>query len=117
MHHDEEVKPGYDLGHPMDMRILIGVFVALLCLTGLTVWVAQYDLGAIDFSIAMVIATVKATLVAVFFMHLSHDKGINIFVLISAVLFFGLFLAIVLGDATHYQPAIEALTTDAANAG
>ncbi len=103
MHHDEEVQPGYDLGHPMDMKILVGVLLALLFFTWLTVFIADLHLGAIDLSIAMLIATVKATLVAVFFMHLNHDKGINRLAFISGVIFAGLFLAVVLGDGSHYQ--------------
>jgi len=105
MHNDDE-QPGYDLGHPMDMRILIAVFLALLFFTFLTVWVADQHLGAIDLSISMLIATIKATLVAVFFMHLSHDKGINRVVFLSAIIFAGLFLAVVLGDGDHYQHTI-----------
>jgi len=106
MHHDEESQSGYDLGHPMDIRILIGVLVALLFFTFLTVWVADQHLGAIDLSISMLIATVKATLVAVFFMHLIHDKGINRLVFLSGIIFAGLFLAVVLGDGSHYQDKI-----------
>lgn len=106
MHNDDE-KPGYDLGHPMDMRILIGVFIALLFFTFLTVWVADQHLGAIDLSISMLIATIKATLVAVFFMHLSHDKGINRLAFLAAILFAGLFLAVTLGDGNEYQQSIS----------
>ena len=110
MHHSEE-KPGYDLGHPASMKMLIGVFGALLVLTGLTVGVAQFNLGAIDLSIAMLIATVKATLVAVFFMHLNHDKGVNRLFFISSILCAGLFMAIALGDANEYQQDIRDFET------
>ena len=106
MHHDDE-QPGYDLGHPMPMKILVGVFGALLFFTFLTVWVANQHLGSIDLSISMLIATVKATLVAVFFMHLVHDKGINRLAFISAIIFAGLFMAVVLGDGVEYQHNIQ----------
>ncbi|MDG1498717.1 MAG: cytochrome C oxidase subunit IV family protein [Planctomycetota bacterium] len=106
MHHSEE-KPGYDLGHPASMKMLWSIFGALLVLTVLTVAVAQFNLGAIDFSIAMIIATVKATLVAVYFMHLNHDKGVNRLLFIGAILFAGLFLAIALGDVSEYHHEIE----------
>lgn len=106
MQHDHETKPGYDLGHPMDMKILIGVFVALLALTVLTVVVADLGLGAADLSVAMLIATVKATLVAVFFMHLIHDKGVNVLFFIGSILFAGLFLAVALGDTWQYADEV-----------
>ncbi|MDF1799739.1 MAG: cytochrome C oxidase subunit IV family protein [Planctomycetota bacterium] len=102
MHHNDETKPGYDLGHPMDMKILIGVFVALLGLTWLTVFIADLHLGEIDLAIALVIATVKATLVAVFFMHLSHDKGVNVLFFLGSVVMAALFLAVALGDTHQY---------------
>ena len=113
MHHSEE-KPGYDLGHPASMKMLVGVFVALLILTGLTVGVAQYDLGAIDLSMAMLIATVKAVLVAVFFMHLNHDKGVNRLFFIGSILFAGIFMAIALGDAGQYHHEIDDFRADQA---
>ncbi len=110
MHHNEDIKPGYDLGQPMEMKILIGVFAALLGFTALTVWIASLDLGEADLSIAMLIATVKATLVAWYFMHLNHDKGINRLVFMSAIIFAGLFLAVTLGDGIYYQHDITNFT-------
>lgn len=107
MHHDDNTKPGYDLGHPMDMKILIGVFAALLVLTGMTVGLYYMDLGAADFSVAMIIATIKATLVAVYFMHLIHDKGVNILFFVGSIIFAGLFLAVSLGDTHQYDSDVE----------
>ena len=106
MHHEEDLKPGYDLGHPASMKLLWGVFGALIFLTFLTVWVADQHLGEIDLAISMVIAGVKASLVAIFFMHLNHDNGINRIVMVGSILFFALFLAVVLGDAAYYQKNI-----------
>ena len=85
------------------MLMLTSVFGALMCLTGLTVAVAQFDLGAMDLSMAMIIATIKAVIVAVFFMHLNHDKGVNRLFFIGSILFAGIFLSIVVGDAHHYN--------------
>lgn len=112
MHHSEETKPGHDMGHPASMTMLVSVFGALMVLTTLTVIVAQYDLGAIDLSIAMVIATIKATLVAVFFMHLNHDKGVNRLFFLGGIIFAGLFLAVALGDGDHYQDDLGSYVQD-----
>ncbi len=106
MHNPDNLESGYDLGHPMDMKVLIAVFVALLGLTALTVSVSHMDLGNLDLSIAMIIATVKALLVAVFFMHLIHDKGINVLVFIGSIICAGLFLAVTLGDTFQYGPDV-----------
>ena len=55
----------------------------------------------------MVIATIKATLVAVFFMHLIHDKGVNVLFFLGSVIFAGLFLAVALGDTHHYADDVN----------
>lgn len=55
------------------------IFGALLVLTVLTVAVSKVHFGAADSNVAnitigMIIATVKASLVALFFMHLLHER-------------------------------------------
>ena len=69
------------------------VFGALLILTIVTVLVAEIHVTiALGIIIALLIATVKASLVASFFMHLSHEKPwiywillITLFCLISCM--------------------------------
>ena len=56
----------------------------------------------------MGIATVKATLVALYFMHLRYDKGFHTIVIIGALLFVGLFVSLTLLDRVQYQPEIDA---------
>jgi cytochrome c oxidase subunit 4 len=45
------------------------IFLALMVGTGLTVWVAFFDLGAFNNVVMLTIACVKALLVILFFMH------------------------------------------------
>lgn len=73
---------------------------ALLVLTVITVGAAYVNFGspAINLVIAIVIATVKASLVALFFMHLRHDKPINAVIFVSSLLFLGVFLLFPLID-------------------
>lgn len=52
------------------------IFAALLALTALTVWVAYLDLGPVNTPLAVVIASVKALLVVIFFMHLNHATAL-----------------------------------------
>lgn len=49
------------------------VFLTLLMLTVITVGVSRIDFGTWNIVVAMVIASIKAMLVAVVFMHLSHE--------------------------------------------
>ena len=47
-----------------------GVLVALMLLLGVTIVLATIDLGAFNFLAAMFVASTKALLVLIFFMHL-----------------------------------------------
>ena len=49
------------------------VFLALMILTAITVGVSRLDFGTWNIVVAMVIASIKAMLVAVIFMHLNHE--------------------------------------------
>lgn len=71
---------------------------ALLVLTLITVFVAGFDFGSINVVVAIAIATMKATLVALVFMHLRHDRPLNGVIAISGFLFLGLLLMFCLTD-------------------
>lgn len=75
------------------------VWFALLVGTFLTYEVAKIDLGNFNAAVALIIATTKALLVALFFMHLkgAHEKLLKI-VVISTVFFLFLLLALSMAD-------------------
>ena len=61
--------------HPISVRSYLSVFAALLILTVVTVAVASLELTeALTVAVAVSIATFKAALVAMFFMHLKGEK-------------------------------------------
>jgi cytochrome c oxidase subunit 4 len=70
-----------------------GVYFALLVFTVLTVSLAKVDLGSSNLAIALIIAVTKATLVALFFMHLWDHGGANRMVFGVSVLFLLVLLA------------------------
>lgn len=94
-HHESE---DHGLAHVMSPVTLLSVFAALVALTILTVVAAQFSFGAWEVWVSLGIATVKATLVGAFFMHLYYDKSFNGFVFLSSLVFVGLFLAFTLMD-------------------
>ena len=51
------------------------IFAALLVLTAVTVWAATLELGFLNTPVAMFIASVKAILVILYFMHLKFSPG------------------------------------------
>ncbi|MGI9455481.1 MAG: cytochrome C oxidase subunit IV family protein [Aeoliella sp.] len=101
--------------HVTSLPMLFATFVALVLLTVLTVVLATVDgidFGKFDVAVALVIATAKALLVALIFMQLAHDKPINGVILISALLFVGLFLSFTLMDTVEYRPEINEFILD-----
>ncbi|MBI2687670.1 MAG: cytochrome C oxidase subunit IV family protein [Acidobacteria bacterium] len=80
--------------HSNSARVYVFTLAVLLILTGITVGAAYVNFGSssINLFIAVGIATLKASLVALFFMHLRHDPPLNAIIFISSLIFLGLFL-------------------------
>ena len=89
------------------MKMLLAVFFSLVGLTILTVVANDWPLGKFDIIVAMIIATVKATLVGLFFMHMFWDKAFNVISFMSSVLFVTLFICMTLMDRGAYQEKVE----------
>jgi cytochrome c oxidase subunit 4 len=71
------------------VRIYITVFVALLVLTIVTVAVSRFHLPVpLAVAVALLVATVKGSLVACYFMHLISEKKLILAVLVLTALFF-----------------------------
>jgi cytochrome c oxidase subunit IV len=101
---DGPVEP---MAHVVPLRVLLGVFAVLLMLTFLTVAATWHDFGGWALVIALGIATIKASLVALYFMHLRYDNPLYAVVLATALLFFALLLSMTLLDTIQYQPEVE----------
>ena len=89
-------------------KIYTANLFALMFLTVITVAAAHFNFGSANVVIALAIATVKAILVGLFFMHLIWDKPVNAIILVAAFLFLGIFLMFDFLDVTsrdHMQPA------------
>ena len=92
-----------EFSHPMPIWMLLTVFVTLLVLTVATVYQSSFDLGNVEVWLSLAIATVKAGLVIVFFMHLLWDKPLNIIIILSSRIFVSLFLGFTMMDAQGYR--------------
>ena len=100
--------------HVLPLWIYYGVGTTLLILTAVTIAVAHFDFNALtgisnmNFIIAMVIATIKATLVALIFMHLLFDDKIYMLALGSGILCLIIFIVITMTD-TQYRGKVNAI--------
>ena len=85
--------------HVLDKAMLVRVFGGLLFLTLLTVVLGLMErsgmihLGALSVPVALAIASVKAYLVAAFFMGLREDGGSNALAFVSSIAFLLVFVS------------------------
>jgi cytochrome c oxidase subunit 4 len=92
-----------------EAAVYLKTLISLLILTGITVAASYVNFGSssVNVVVALTIATIKATLVALFFMHLLHDKPVNGLIAGAGFIFLGLFLMFTLLDfdsRNNYQP-------------
>jgi cytochrome c oxidase subunit 4 len=77
---------------PSSLKTYIAVWLTLLAGTALTVYAATLDLRPFNAAIALVIASAKALLVALFFMHLRGASERLLKLVVIATVFFLLIL-------------------------
>jgi cytochrome c oxidase subunit IV len=92
--------------HSGDAGLYLRTLILLLILTVITVVAAGFNFGSANVVIALAIATIKATLVALFFMHLAHDKPVNAIIAMAGFIFLGLFLLFTFLDVGTRVPLL-----------
>ena len=97
-HSHGELQMGHH--HVSSAAMFMNVLIALLILTFITVAVSRFDFGSANMLIAMGIASIKASLVIAFFMHMKWDTAINKIVFLSSFLFLSLLFLFTLADLT-----------------
>ncbi|MBZ4644357.1 MAG: cytochrome c oxidase subunit [Deferribacteres bacterium] len=60
--------------HIVSYKTFVSVWVILMFLTAVTVWIAKIDLGFLNVVAALTVATTKALIVILFFMHLKYEN-------------------------------------------
>jgi cytochrome c oxidase subunit 4 len=93
--------------HVASWQFYVGIFGGLIVLTLLTVGAARFNIDGVfgsprantlNLAAAIIIATMKAGLVAAFFMHLRHDKLFNTLAFLASFLFLGIFILLTYDD-------------------
>src|SRR5438477_10688320 len=104
------------------LKLYIGVFLALLVGTGITVyaWTWHFESVAVTVFVALFIACIKAFLVAGYFMHLMSERKTVDAVLLTTVFFFAALMYLIIwsrgqmprGTLYHVGPSpTEVITT------
>jgi cytochrome c oxidase subunit IV len=88
--------------HIVSPKIYLLIFFILMILTGTTVYAATVDLNqyfpGLNVIVALVIATCKATLVVLFFMHAYYSTKRTQLIIIAGVFWLAIMLFMTLGD-------------------
>jgi cytochrome c oxidase subunit 4 len=85
--------------HIMSSKFYYTIWIALLCLTVVTAAVSFVDLGRFNTIIALVIATFKALLVVLFFMHVKYtSEKLTKTVIVAAIFWLLLLLVLSMAD-------------------
>jgi len=87
--------------HIISSRFYYAIWITLLALTVVTALVARVDLGPLNTIVALVIATFKAVLVVLFFMHVKYtSEKLTKTVIAAAIFWLLLLLALSMADYT-----------------
>lgn len=84
--------------HIVPTRIYYVIFGLLLLCTYLTVQVAYFDLGVFNSVVALGIASFKATVVVLYFMHVKYSPRLTWLVVIGGVFWLGILLVFTISD-------------------
>jgi cytochrome c oxidase subunit IV len=84
--------------HIVSPKIYFAIFAALMLGTSITVWAAFQNFGKLNIVIALVIATIKATFVVLFFMHARYSPRRTQLVIICSIFWLAIMLGMTLSD-------------------
>ena len=85
--------------HIVSVKVYLAILLVLIVGTVVTVWAGFRDFpGPLNVIIALTIASVKATLVVLYFMHLRYSTRLVWVIFISALFWMGLLFALTLSD-------------------
>lgn len=85
--------------HIIPTKVYVIIWTALMALTVVTASVAFIDLGPLNTVVALLIATFKALLVVLFFMHVKYaSEKLTKMVIISSIFWLMLLLVLSLAD-------------------
>ncbi len=90
--------------HIVSWKIYLVIFALLMVGTGTTVWAAFRNFGPFNIVIALGIATLKATLVVLYFMHARYSPRRTQLVIVCSVFWLAIMLGLTLSDYQTRQP-------------
>lgn len=84
--------------HIVPYKVYLIVLAALIAMTGISVAVTQIDLGAVTIAVALLLATVKSSLVLIYFMHLKFENRMFTLMVLGVTLLTGVVIFVTFLD-------------------
>jgi cytochrome c oxidase subunit IV len=99
------------MAHIASVKLYVSIFLTLMVLTTITVVVAYVNLGQLNKVVALGIATVKATLVVLYFMHVKYSSRLTKLVVVIGFYFLIVLLGLTMADygSREWLPAPPSL--------
>ena len=95
---NEKAKHDEHAHHIVSPKVYVVILIALLVGTALTVWASFIDLGFWNPIIALAIASTKAMLVMLFFMHVWYSSKLTKLTVFAGVFTFLILISLTLTD-------------------
>ncbi|MDR3792090.1 MAG: cytochrome C oxidase subunit IV family protein [Terracidiphilus sp.] len=95
---NEQTAYGDQTHHIVGPKVYVVILLALLVGTGLTVWASFLELGIWNPIVALAIATGKALLVVLFFMHVKYSTKLTKLTVGAAIFMFLALISMTLAD-------------------
>lgn len=83
------------------IKALFMTLVALLILTGITIGVSRVDLGPLNIATALLVASIKVTLVLFFFMELKQAGKLVVISFVGTVIALALLIGFLFFDVAY----------------
>ena len=80
-------------GHVSSIKLYVTIFLTLMVLTAVTIVVAYVNLGPWNKVVALGIASFKATLVVLYFMHVKYASRMTKLIVVTGFFFLAILLA------------------------
>ncbi|MGE0127413.1 MAG: cytochrome C oxidase subunit IV family protein [Blastocatellales bacterium] len=84
--------------HIVPRTTYLTIFAVLITLTAVSVFVAYLDLGRMNVVAALIIAAIKALLIALYFMHIRYSARLTQVVVVGGVFWLMIMFALTMSD-------------------
>lgn len=89
---------GHEKPHLVEYGLYVKVWLALVMFTGITVGVSSLDMYKYTVFTAMLIASIKVTLVVLYFMHIRFESKLYPIMIFTALATYGIFIGLTFSD-------------------